>query len=136
MPNEEMGHRRMPQPAGVANGIVITAVAGFLGFVALSMIGLFFYLRSAAPDAFKAAVENHFPEPALQKTPHDDLRNFEREQHTALSGYGWVDQSKGLARIPIEQAMQIVAARGAHAYDAPDQPAVALTPAGTDGVRP
>lgn len=136
MPNDEMGERRMPQPPGVANGIVISAVAGLLGFVALSMIGLFFYLRSAAPDAFKAAVENQFPEPALQKHPQDDLKNFERQQRAALSGYGWVDQPKGLARIPIEQAMQIVAARGAHAYDAPDQPTVTPTSPGTDGVRP
>jgi hypothetical protein len=136
MPNEEMGNRRMPQPAGVANGIVISAVAGFLGFVALSMIGLFFYLRSAAPDAFKATVENQFPEPVLQKHPQDDLRNFEREQRAALSGYGWVDRSKGLARIPIEQAMQIVLARGPRAYDAPDQPAATPTSAAPDGVRP
>jgi hypothetical protein len=136
MPNEDMGNRRMPQPAGVANDIVITAVAGFLGFVAVSMVGLFFYLRSAAPDAFKAAVENHFPEPVLQKNPKDDLRNFEREQRATLSGYGWVDRSKGLIRIPIEQAMRIVAARGTHAYDAPDQPAVTSTSTDPDGVRP
>src|ERR1700761_4103379 len=99
MPNEEMGNQRMPQPAGVANRTVIVAVAGFLGFVALSMTGLFFTLRSAVPDAFKAAVEHPFPQPALQKHPQDDLRNFEREQRATLSGYGWVDQSKGLARI-------------------------------------
>jgi hypothetical protein len=136
MPNEEMGNQRMPQPAGVANRTVIVAVAGFLGFVALSMTGLFFALRSAVPDAFKAAVEHPFPEPALQKHPQDDLRNFEREQRATLSGYGWVDQSKGLARIPIEQAMQIVVARGAHAYDGPDPPAVAPTSAGPDGGRP
>jgi hypothetical protein len=133
MPNEEMGNRRMPQPAGVATGIVIAAIVGFLGFVALSMTGLFFYLKSAAPDAFKATVENPFAEPALQKTPHADLRDFEREERKKLSGYGWVDQSKGLVRIPIERAMQIVAARGALAYDAPDQPAPPPTSA---GVRP
>jgi hypothetical protein len=136
MPNEDMGNRRVPEPAGVANGIVIVAVAGFLGFVGLSMTGLFFYLRSAAPGALKAAVENHFPEPALQKNPPDDLRNFEREQRAMLSVYEWVDRSKGLVRIPIERAMQIVAARGSHAYDAPDEPTATPTAAGTDGVRP
>ena len=34
-----------------------------------------------------------------------------------LSGYGWVDRSKGIARIPIDEAMRIIAARGDHAYD-------------------
>ena len=136
MPNDDMGDRRLPQPAGVANGIVIAAVAGFLGFVSLSTIGLFFYLKSAVPDAFKATVENSFPEPALQKNPQADRQNFEREERAKLSGYGWIDQSKGLVRIPIEHAMQIVAARGTHAYDAPDQPAVTPTSAAKDGVRP
>jgi hypothetical protein len=136
MPNEEMGDRRMPQPAGVANGIVIAAVAGFLGFVSLSMTGVFFYLRSAVPEAFKAPVEHPFPEPELQKNPHADLQDFERDQRATLSGYGWVDRSKGIARIPIEQAMRMIAARGPHAYDPPDQSATTQPPAGTDGVRP
>jgi hypothetical protein len=141
VPNEKMGSRRLPQPPDVATGIVIVAVAGFLGFVALSMTGLFFYLRSSVPDAFRKVIEHHFPEPALQKNPQDDLRRFEREQRAALSGYGWVDQSKGLVRIPIEEAMRIIAARGGQAYDPLDQPAKtsgpsAPDPGSSDGVRP
>jgi hypothetical protein len=141
VPNEKMGSRRLPQPPDVAAGIVVIAVAGFLGFVALSMVGLFFYLRSSVPDAFRKVIEHHFPEPALQKTPQDDLRRFERDQRAALSGYGWVDQSKGLVRIPIEEAMRIIAARGRQAYDPLDQPASTSSPsapaAGSlDGVRP
>jgi hypothetical protein len=136
MPSEEMGHRRRPQPPDVANGIVIAAAAGFLAFVLLSMTGVFFYLRSAVPGAFRATVEHPFPEPELQKNPQADLQDFERDQCKTLSRYGWVDRPKGIARIPIEQAMQIVAARGPHAYDAPDQPEITPLPAGTDGVRP
>ena len=67
MPNEEMGSRTMPQPPDVATGIVMMAVAGFLAFVALTMTGLFFYLRTGAPGAFRQATEHPFPEPALQK---------------------------------------------------------------------
>ena len=141
MPNENMGSRRLPQPPDVATGIVIAAIAGFLGFVALSMTGLFFYLRSAAPVVFKAAVEHHFPKPTLQKRPQDDLRRFEREQRAALSGYGWVDRSKGLVRIPIEEAMRIIAARGDHAFDPLDPPVNMSSPAASnagnlDGTRP
>ena len=88
MPNEKMGNRRLPQPPGVATNTVIAAVAGFLCFVALSMTGLFFYLRSTAPSVFKSAVEHQFPEPTLQKNPQEDLRRIERDQRAALSGYG------------------------------------------------
>ena len=141
MPNEKMGSRRLPQPPDVATGIVIVAVAGFLGFVALSMTGLFFYLRTAVPNVFEKVTEGRFPEPVLQKNPQEDLRRFERDQRATLSGYGWVDQSKGLVRIPIEEAMRIIAARGRQAYDPLDQPASTSSPgapaAGSlDGVRP
>ena len=141
MPNENMGNRRLPQPPDVATGIVIAAVAGFLGFVALSVTGLFFYLRSTAPGVFKAAVEHQFPEPTLEKSPQDDLKRFERDQRAALSGYGWVDRPKGLVRIPIGEAMRIVAARGDHAYDPLDPPANSSDPVASsartiDGGRP
>ncbi len=136
MPNENMASRRLPQRPDVATGIVISAVAGFLAFVALSMTGLFFYLRSTAPEAFKTAVENHFPEPTLQKSPQDDLRRFEREQRAALSGDGWVDRSGELVRIPIEEAMRIIAARGDHAYDALDPPVDMSDPATSKAGNP
>ena len=54
MPNDEMGARSIPQPPDVATGVVLIAVAGFLAFVALTMGGLFFYLRAGAPGAFGA----------------------------------------------------------------------------------
>src|ERR1700744_5907649 len=117
MPNDEMGARSIPQSPDVATGVVLIAVAGFWAFVGLTMTGLFFYLRAGAPGAFRPAAESAFPTPALQIKPQDDLKRFELEQHKALSGYAWVDRSKGIARIPIAEAMRIVAARGDHAYD-------------------
>jgi hypothetical protein len=135
MPNEEMGSRAVPQPPDVATRIVLTAVAGFLAFVAITMVVLFLYLRAGAPDAFQQAVENHFPEPTLQKKPQNDLKRFEFEQRMALSGYGWVDRSKGLAQIPINEAMRIIAARGDHAYDAPEAPASASNANSPSGAR-
>ena len=120
MPNEEMGGRTIPQPPDVATGVVVMAVAGFLAFVGLTMTGLFFYLKTGAPGAFRQATERSFPEPALQIKPQDDLKRFELDQRMALSGYGWVDRAKGIARIPIEEAMRIVTARGDHAYDPPE----------------
>jgi hypothetical protein len=136
MPNEEMGSRAVPQPPDVAAKIVLIAAAGFLAFVAITMVVLFFYLRAGAPDAFRQAVENHFPEPTLQKKPQDDLKRFEFEQRMAISGYGWVDRSKGLVQIPINEAMRIVAARGNHAYDALETPASASDAHSLSGVRP
>jgi hypothetical protein len=135
MPNEEMGNRAIPQPPDVATGIVVIAVAGFLGFVALTMTALFFYLRTGAPNALKQAVEHQFPQPVLQKRPQDDLKRFELEQRMALEGYGWVDRPKGIAHIPIAEAMRIVAAQG-EAYDAPGSPPPGSNAGNPGVVRP
>ena len=38
------------------------------------------------------------------------LEDAQKENLTALTTYGWVDKNKGVARIPIDQAMQIMLA--------------------------
>lgn len=123
MPDENMGKRTMPQSADVATGIIVAAVAGFVGFVALAMALLFFYLKAEAPHALQQLIAHRFPEPVLQKSPRNDLERFNREQRMALTGYAWTDRSKGVARIPIDQAMRIIASRGDHAYDPLELPA-------------
>src|ERR1700761_9195555 len=136
MPNDEMGARSIPQSPDVATGVVVIAVAGFLAFVALTMTGLFFYLRAGAPGAFRPAAERAFPAPALQIRPQDDLKRFELEQQKSLSGYAWVDRSKGIARIPIAEAMRIVAAHGDHAYDPLEPPPAKPAANVQTGARP
>jgi hypothetical protein len=59
------------------------------------------------------------PEPRLQERPFDDWRALHRQQDELLSGYGWVDETKGVAHIPIEEAMKRLAERGLPARLAP-----------------
>jgi hypothetical protein len=66
------------------------------------------------------------PEPRLQERPFDDWRAMHRQQHELLAGYGWVDEGKGIARIPIDEAMKRLAERGLPAR--PAAPAAAATP--------
>lgn len=117
MPNEEMGSRTLPATPDVASRVVIITVGGFLLFVAIAMCGIFIYLKAAAPGALQHPSERPFPQPTLQKAPQQDLLQFETQQRAQLSGYGWTDRNQGLAKIPIEDAMRIIAARGEHAYD-------------------
>jgi len=51
-------------------------------------------------------------EPRLQITPEQENQQYLAEQREALSKYGWVDQSRGIAHIPIDRAMDIVAQEG------------------------
>jgi hypothetical protein len=59
------------------------------------------------------------PEPRLQglpghaSDPQQDLRNYLSETQKELNSYGWVDEKAGVAHIPIEDAMRILAERKA-----------------------
>jgi hypothetical protein len=52
------------------------------------------------------------PEPRLQTDPRDDMANLRRSEDEVLDSYAWVDRNAGIVRIPIEQAMKLVAERG------------------------
>jgi hypothetical protein len=52
------------------------------------------------------------PGPRLQTAPAGDLAEMRAEEDAILHSYGWVDQTNGVVRIPIEAAMQLVVERG------------------------
>jgi hypothetical protein len=57
------------------------------------------------------------------------LEALQAAQRARLEEYGWVDKEKGVVRVPIGRAMQIVAAKSPHALDPliqyPSQPTAA-----------
>jgi len=59
------------------------------------------------------------PEPRLQIAPRDDLRHLHEREEAVLDGYGWVDRDAGVTRIPIERAIELLAARGLPAEPTP-----------------
>lgn len=117
MPNEEMGKRALPQPPEVSDRPILMVVGGFLVFVAVAIAALLLFLQKEAPLALAPRVEQQFPHPALQKLPQNDLARFETAQRSALSEYAWIDRDHNVARIPIDEAMRMIAARGERAYD-------------------
>jgi hypothetical protein len=60
----------------------------------------------------KAEIKQVFPDPRLEVDERSELKNILLEQQQELNSYGWVDEKAGVARIPIERAMQLVAQRG------------------------
>jgi hypothetical protein len=52
------------------------------------------------------------PEPRLQTTPREDLRQLLAAEDEILNGYRWVDRNAGIVRIPIEEAMRLTLERG------------------------
>ncbi|MFN7976171.1 MAG: hypothetical protein U0166_28205 [Acidobacteriota bacterium] len=95
--------------------------AGLIGIVALVLVAMkllsggFARWDASRPIATPALTEARTqpppPAPLLQAAPRDDLARLRREEDGQLSGYAWVDRGNGVARIPIERAMEIVVER-------------------------
>jgi hypothetical protein len=85
-----------------------------------------------APALAGFGADRQAPEPRLQREPFGDWGTMRKQQDELLNGYGWVDESRGVARIPIEEAMKRLAEKGLPARPAPlpsATPVAAATPA-------
>ena len=65
--------------------------------------------------------------PRLQVNPDRDIERLRAAEKTHLASYAWVDPDAGVVRIPIDRAMQMVAAGQMPAED--DGPAAGQVPA-------
>jgi len=60
-----------------------------------------------------------FPQPQLQADAAADLEKIQAAEEKTLATYGWADRNAGVVRMPIDQAMRLVAQRGVPAWPAP-----------------
>lgn len=80
------------------------------------------------------------PEPRLEPRPLAPRARLDAEENTILTTYGWVDRNRGVVRVPIDRAMEILVARGLPpskpmAAPAPMPAASPGPPAGAEGKR-
>jgi hypothetical protein len=52
------------------------------------------------------------PAPRLQVSPQADLARLQASEDAQLRSFGWVDRDNQVVRMPIEQAMKLLAKRG------------------------
>ena len=76
-------------------------------------------LVAAIDGEFQASKVTAFPvdttsfkEPVLQIDPVADLKAYQAEEQELLNSYGWVDKGAGVAHIPIDRAIEIIAQQG------------------------
>jgi hypothetical protein len=110
-----------PGPGHETQDVNVWAVGKFaIGLVAVCIISLslllglmkFFQSREETSRATTIEPTKLFPEPQLQKTPIQDLKSLRVEEDKLLNGYAWLDPQKGLVRMPIDQAIDVLAKRG------------------------
>lgn len=66
-----------------------------------------------------------FPQPRLETDERGQLDSIRIKEEETLNSYGWVDESAGVVRIPIQQAMQRLVEQGLPMR--PATPAVSTT---------
>lgn len=120
-------------------GTFITGVSVLVGtWIVIALVYfLFTYLAhehsvSSPPPLPIAAHGNPMPpEPRLQASPSKDLKTMRTHEDWELSHYYWVNKSKGTVAIPIDRAIEILAARGIPSQKQPPNLALSKPEAGT-----
>ncbi|RPI26748.1 MAG: hypothetical protein EHM61_10780 [Acidobacteria bacterium] len=99
--------------------ILAYAFAGLAGllifvFVAMWLLFVFFDWRSTEPQSKSQWTNSDYrpPEPRLQASPYKDLKQEQARERQLMQSYGWVNKASGIVRIPVGQAMDIVAKNG------------------------
>jgi hypothetical protein len=93
------------------------AVSMLVSFAIVYGAFVFFEREQVAADAaaqkFPLAVDDRpRPTPALQTQPFTDIHLLRQGESEKLDAYGWVDKEGGIARIPIDRAMEVILQRG------------------------
>lgn len=111
--------------------VVLTAGCVIVG---VAMFGLykFFQARETAKDKppsplVDRSVPRLPPEPRLQAAPEAELAAMRAEEQAILTSFGWVDEKAGVARIPIDAAMDLLLQRGLPARAAAPAPIVPIS---------
>lgn len=83
------------------------------GGILFALVASFFLLRARGPAANTPSLPFRAPAPLLQTAPQIERANYFAEKARLTGSYGWVDRQAGIARIPVDQAMRLMAARAA-----------------------
>jgi hypothetical protein len=119
-PNESLQHYQPRSTFSTWVGVVLVfAFFGLLTFVAV-----------------KASPRGSDYEKKRAEARAKKLEDAQKENLTALTTYGWVDKSKGVARIPINDAMKLTLAELAEKKPAAAGPIVAASPSAAPQTSP
>ncbi|HEX7230201.1 MAG TPA: hypothetical protein VF452_07395 [Candidatus Binatia bacterium] len=92
-------------------------LALLITLVVVSMYGLFHYFyrsetrQRPTPSPLSYGAEAP-PEPRLLTRPGAELAAMRAEEDQVLTSYGWIDRERGIVRLPINRAIELLAKEG------------------------
>jgi hypothetical protein len=114
-PSSELGYEVADTRPGV---LVLWAVAILAVAVLAAIASWLLFERLAAKAARIDTAPSPLlspqlpPEPRLIVNEPADLKMVRQEEQQVLEGYAWVDKARGIVRIPVARALELVAKEG------------------------
>jgi hypothetical protein len=125
---------------------ILWTTVGLLAICVVSVVamwGMFvgfdaFDRHHAAPPSpmAKEKGQPEAPEPRLQAAPTDDMVKMSDADELRLHHAGWIDQAQGTVRVPIDVAIDVLAARGLPKVTTPPLAEMAAHGSTADDGRP
>jgi hypothetical protein len=98
---------------------VLTQIMVVLAVVTVAFAALVWPLSKAffraqpPPERAVERIDRSRPAgPLLQVNPTAELEQLRRQEQRVLDSYGWVDRGAGIARVPVERALELVLEEG------------------------
>jgi len=104
---EDSGQRKQ-EPGGITAGPVFKTLAGVGLVLLLATVVLLPWRRQAPAEPQPRLPE---PRPALLPHPVANYAAYRSKQLKQLQSWGWVNRDRGIAHIPVNRAIEILAAR-------------------------
>jgi hypothetical protein len=116
------------------------AVATFLVFLLVIGIFRYFYASYSTEEATKRSQPVVPPQPRIEVAPYEQLQQLRIKEDHILNTYAYVDKQTGVVRVPINRAIDMLAAKGLPSHNYLDDilagrkpPAAAVQPAAKQG---
>ncbi|MBL8287124.1 MAG: hypothetical protein JNL85_03990 [Rubrivivax sp.] len=102
---------------------IAAVAAGLAATVAAAVLGALGWMRLNGMPAGGARLQTGYTlvvdGPALQSAPQPELAAYRAAKAQRLQSLGWVDAAHGVAHIPIDAAMRLIAQPAASAPEKP-----------------
>lgn len=115
MSGEEHHIQYVPEPPSVGMAFVGWSALGSLLLLVVAIGALFGIFHTAVPSRAPTAPQA-FPQPRVDTSESQELRRITDAQKKKLETWQWADGEHSTVQVPIERAMQLLAKRGAEAY--------------------
>jgi hypothetical protein len=89
-------------------------LAVFTFIICLLVVGIFRYCHSyySTDEAVRLSQPVIPPAPRIEVAPYEEYQQLKAREDHVLSSYAWVDKDAGTVRVPIDRAIDMLAAKG------------------------